>query len=735
MKQRIIIVSNRLPVEIGKRKGAFTYQPSVGGLATGLSSLREAYDMIWLGWPGYICADPTERAEITAALERQQMTPLFLSQEEIALYYEGFSNKTIWPLFHYFAQFVHYDTSYWQAYLQVNQRTADSVLEISRPDDLIWIHDYHLMLVPGLVRAQRPEAAVGFFMHIPFPSYELFRTLPWREELIEGMLGADLLGFHTFDYARHFISASLRLAGVEQSLTELIYKDRILRVDSFPMGIDFEKFNTARSRRPVIRGVRELQPLLEGRKMILSIDRLDYSKGILQRLMGYRRFLELHPEFHEKVKLLMVVAPSRSQVQAYKDLRTRINEWVGRINGEFSTVGWTPVVHFYRAHAFENLAAMYQLADVFLVTPFRDGMNLVAKEYIACRADESGVLILSEMAGAADELREAVLINPNDVDDLAAALYTALTMPEDRQKEEMRKMRRRIQQYDVIRWSNDFIHSLMSIHRDSRMIRDKELNDDGRRQIFAAFRKSRCAMLFLDYDGTLRSFEDTPAQAAPDAELLELLSALADMEHGHCVIVSGRDRATLQQWFGHLALRLIAEHGAWISVGNGQWQSVECLDDSWKEHVRPILDLYVERTPGSLLEEKNYSLVWHYRKVELGLAEIRMRELTSRLGSVAAAFNLQVLHGSKVVEIKNNGINKGRAALQLLQEKPCDFIMAVGDDWTDEFLFKALPPEAVTIKVGVRATAAGYCLAGVTSARELLWDLARQKESHHGAIG
>jgi len=727
MRHRLFTVSNRLPVQFSKRKGVITYQPSVGGLATGLSSLRKAYDLRWLGWPGLISTDPVEQAGITASLGKLDMTPLFLNKEELELYYEGFSNKTIWPLFHYFTQFVDYDASFWQAYKQVNQRTADAVLAASDPGDLIWIHDYHLMLVPGMIRARRPDAVIGYFLHIPFPSFELFRTLPWREELISGVLGADLVGFHTYDYARHFISASLRLADVEQSLTQLVYGDRIIQVDSFPMGIDFDKFDSARSRSPVMRQVRELEPRLEGRKVILSIDRLDYSKGILQRLMGFRRFLELYPEFHEKTKLLMVLVPSRSQVEAYKDLRTKVNEWVGQINGEFSTIGWSPVSHLYRAYGFDSLAALYQLADVCLVTPFRDGMNLVAKEYIACRADESGVLILSEMAGAAEELREAISINPNDIDDIAAALHTALTMPEEKQKESMHKMRERLKRYDVMRWSDDFIHSLEHAHSASQMIRSKEITESVLKKIMTDYERSEHPVIFLDYDGTLRPFEDLPQMAIPDAALLDLLAEVSEPGKCECIIISGRDRATLQKWFGHLPVGLVAEHGAWISRGGGDWRTIEELDESWKGDIRIILNQFVERTPGSMIEEKNYSLVWHYRKADVGLAEVRARELLSRLGSIAGPLDLQVLQGSKVIEIKNTGIHKGRAALQLLQEQSHDFLMALGDDWTDEYLFKSLPADAYTIKVGIRATAAQYCVRNVSQARDLLAGLIRKR--------
>ncbi len=720
MRQRIITLANRLPLSISRRKGVLNYSRSVGGLATGLSSLSSTYDLLWIGWPGYITENMDERQAIREKLSIMNMIPLFLSGHEVEQFYEGFSNKTIWPLFHYFNQHVVYDPNYWRLYQEVNACYAEETLKVLQPGDLIWIHDYHLLLTPQMIRSRQPDAAIGFFLHIPFPSFEVFRTLPWREELITGMLGADLIGFHTYDYMRHFISAAIRLTELEKSMTQLTYQNRIIQVDSFPMGIDFDKFANAAREKAVLGEMARYLSRIGNRKVILSIDRLDYSKGILQRLMGYHRFLALHPEWHEKISFLMVVVPSRAQVDSYSQLRREVDEWVGRINGEFGAIGWSPVQYQYRSFAFNGLAALYQIADVCLVTPFRDGMNLVAKEYIASKESLQGVLVLSEMAGAAEELREAVLINPNDVDDIADALNMALQMPEEQQKERMSKMRLRLRHYDVFRWSNNFIQTLTQARDVSNTIKKKEMTATQWHDIIADFRRSKHPIIFLDYDGTLRSFEDIPEKAFPDPELLQLLTQLPKRNRCQWTIISGRDHETLEKWLGHLPFCLVAEHGAWLKMRNASWQPIEELDTSWKSEIRPVLDHFVERTPGSMVEVKDYSLVWHFRKVDVGLADLRANELKLRLESLALQLNLQVLQGSKVIEIKNAGVNKGRAASKVLQETEHDFIMAIGDDWTDEYLFKAMPETAHTIKVGVQATAAAFCLQDVDKVRELL---------------
>ena len=719
MQKRMWIISNRLPVHISKRQGEFIYTKSAGGLATGLSSFYKTHASQWIGWSGYLTESSADKERIAAALEKESTFPVFLCRREIENYYEGFSNKTIWPLFHYFLEQVIYDKRYWEAYRRVNQRFCDRILKVAKPDEPIWIHDYHLMLLPAMLREKNPQLNIGFFLHIPFPSFEVFRTLPWRSELMQGMLGADLIGFHTHDYARHFLSAASRLLGLEHVLMRLTYEDRIVKVDSFPMGIDFAKFEQAPEKPATEREISRIRYRLGGQKLILSIDRLDYSKGILQRLEAFHLFLQQHPEYREKVTLLLLVVPSRSRVESYRQLKLKVDSIVGRINGEHATIGWTPIWYLYRSAPFHTLSAMYHLADVALITPFRDGMNLVAKEFVASKTNRRGVLILSEMAGAAAELGEALLINPFNIDEIAAALAKALEMAGEEQSRRLQEMQSKIKRYDVTRWAQDFVDGLQQVSEQNAGLRSNLMTSEDEKKIVDRFRRSKNPTLFLDYDGTLVPFARTPAQARPPQGLLDLLCRLGAQIR--LVLISGRRKQDLDEWFADLPLELSAEHGAWIKRKGEDWTTIEPLTGEWKSDILPILEATVARTPGSFVEDKDYSLVWHYRKADVGLGQIRARELTNELLYMTANLNLQVMEGDKIIEIKNAGINKGRSALYFLaQAVETDFILAAGDDYTDEFLFKVLPPAATTIKVGFRMTEARYNVKSHQQVRQLL---------------
>lgn len=718
--QRLLFVSNRLPVSIIKKKGSLQYYQSAGGLATGLSSFYQNYESLWLGWPGIITNNTDERLEITSKLKAQNMYSVFLSRSQIEKYYEGFSNKTIWPLFHYFTQHTLYDKSFWQTYRNVNKLFCDEIVKVATPEDIIWIHDYQLMLLPQLVREKLPDSTIGFFLHIPFPSFEIFRALPWREEILNGVLGADLIGFHTYDYARHFLSSVTRIRGLESTMGKIRHEERVLKVDSFPMGIDYDKFANASQDHAVEHEIKKIKKLLSEQKIILSIDRLDYSKAIPQRLKALEEFLSANPGYQEKIKLILVVVPSRSKVETYRLLKEEVDELVGRINGKFGTIGWTPIWYLYRNLQFPMLSALYNLADVALVTPFRDGMNLIAKEYIASKTDGIGVLILSEMAGASDELGEAITINPNDMEDIKDALGKALAMTESEQIRLNREMQQKLKRYSVNRWAEDFINSLSEIKYEQYSLLTKGLNREQCDSMFDSFQKSKRRLLFLDYDGTLVDFSKLPEAASPDTDLLDLLSHLSQSPLNEIVVISGRDKTTLDNWLGGLDINLVAEHGAWLRLKGESWETIEYLKQDWKKDIRPLLELYVDRTPGSLIESKDFSLAWHYRKADPGLGEIRARQLMDTLLYLTSNLDLQVLEGSKVIEVKNSGINKGKAAEHWLNQQKWDFVLAIGDDWTDEDLFRVMPTNAYSIKVGLTPSVARFYIKSPENVRQVL---------------
>ncbi len=722
---KTIIVSNRLPVKLKKEDGKYIYTPSEGGLATGLGSIYKEGGNIWLGWPGVAIEEEKDRQDAIKNLKKNNMSPVFLTEQEIEEYYEGFSNETLWPNFHYFNQYAEYEETYWQAYKKVNQKFADQLSELTEEGDKIWIHDYQLLLLPALIREKHPNISIGFFLHIPFPSYETFRLLPWRRELLMGMLGSDFLGFHTYDDMRHFLSSVNRLAGIGNSHGQISLGSRKVLVDALPMGIDYDKYATLAADPETLEKEVRYRTLIGDTKIMLSIDRLDYSKGIPQRLRAFELFLQRYPEYKEKVSLLMVVVPSRDQVGKYKELKEEIDLLVGRINGNLSRMTWNPIHYFYRSFPLHALSAFYRMAKVALVTPMRDGMNLVAKEFIASKLNKKGVLVLSEMAGASKELSEAILINPNNIEQMIRAFKQALEMPEEEQIHNLEVMQNSLKRYNIHHWVKLFMERLDYIKSEQLALQTKILDKTSQLPLEEAYRNAESRIIFLDYDGTLTPFHSDPQQASPDTELKSIILKLTEDGKNRIVVISGRDKDTLERWFGNYKLDLIAEHGVWLRMYGKKWKTLATLRDNWKKEINDVLEDYVGRTPGSFIEQKDYSLVWHYRKVETGLGELRTRELTSHLKYLASDQNLHVLEGDMVVEIKSSEVNKGRAAQKWLKDASAEFYMAAGDDWTDEDTFKAMPEKAFTIKVGNTPSAAKYSVTDYSDVRKLLISLSR----------
>ncbi|TYZ14470.1 bifunctional alpha,alpha-trehalose-phosphate synthase (UDP-forming)/trehalose-phosphatase [Hymenobacter lutimineralis] len=721
---RTIIVSNRLPTKVLRTEESLTFQPSEGGLATGLGSIYRQQGNVWVGWPGLFVEDASEEEYVREQLRDDSMVPVFLTEPEIRDFYEGFSNSTLWPTFHYFSQYATYEQSHWEAYVAVNEKFCQAVLALAGPEDTIWVHDYQLLLLPAMLRQARPEATIGFFLHIPFPSYELIRVLPWRKELLEGMLGADLLGFHTFGYMRHFLSAVSQLLGFSSQNGQIETGARTVLVDAFPMGIDYERYVQAAASAAAVQHEAVYREALREVRVILSIDRLDYSKGIAQRLRAFELLIQRYPEWREQVSLIMVVVPSRDQVAQYAALKEEIDELVGRINAQYRTIGWTPIHYFYRSFPLEELASLYRLAEVALVTPMRDGMNLVAKEFVASKADGHGVLILSERAGAARELSDALIINPTDTGQLAEAMHDALVMPEDEQQLRMGAMQALVSQYNVFAWAKLFMDRLAYTKIKQHTLATEMLTPAVLQQLRVHYQDAQQRLLLLDYDGTLAPFNTNPQRAQPDQELRLLLQALADIPQNRVVIISGRDRHTLEAWLGHLPIDFIAEHGVWLRPAGEEWQLFQTLNNEWMRDIRPILELYVARTAGSFIEDKEYSLVWHYRRADAELGAMRARDLLNHLTFMTSNSDLQVMEGNKVIEIKTAGINKGSAAARWLATYQPGFTLAIGDDRTDEDTFRAMPPEAYTVKVGsTPRSLARFSVASTTDVRKLLRSL------------
>lgn len=454
---RLMLVSNRLPVTVSSGELGWQVKASAGGVATALSDLLKRHGGQWIGWAGNIAEDG-QTDELDALLAMQGLVPVPLSAHDVVEYYERFANGVIWPLFHYQIDRLPLADAKWDLYRRVNERFADAVCRCYRPGDIIWVHDYHLLLLPQLLRERLPSARIGFFLHIPFPSSELIRILPWRKALLTGMLGADLVGFHTRSYARHFLAALDQVLELDPAADHVAFEGREVRFGAFPIGIDAARFDNLARNEEVQAMAAAIRDDAAGRAILLGVDRLDYTKGIPRRLLAFEHLLATHPELCNKVRLVQVAVPSRGGVESYQTFRRGVEELVGRINGRYGTAGWVPVHYLHRSFSTEELVALYRAADVMLVTPLRDGMNLVAKEFVASRPDEGGVLVLSEFAGAAETLEDALLINPYDIAGTAEVLARALSLDPVERQHRMSRLRAEVATHDVHTWARSFLN-------------------------------------------------------------------------------------------------------------------------------------------------------------------------------------------------------------------------------------------------------------------------------------
>ena len=728
MASRLIVVSNRLPLTLRKGNGGWVTEASSGGLATAMNPLLRGSSGIWIGWAGD--SSETDSKERRALLEGWARTERCFAVELPAAVakgsYEGYANQTLWPILHSFPSQLRFDATGWEAYSQANRIFCEAVTEHYQPGDLVWVHDYHLMLLPQMLRVELPDAAIGFFLHIPFPSGEIFPILPRREELLQGLLGADLLVFQTHGHLQQFRSALLRVLGIESRVTEVAMGGRSVRLEALPIGIaPREYINLLEEDEATAQHYHEWVARYQGRRVLLAVDRLDYTKGVPERLRAYAKLLRSSPELREKVVLIQIAVPTREGIDTYQDLRTTVNQLVGEINGKLGTPDWTPLVYINRAVERKELVALYKLADVCWVGSLRDGMNLVAKEYVACKGDGNGVLLLSEFAGAAAEMGEALLINPFDEDRTADAVRRALALDEQEKRERMRALHARVLRNDVFRWGDRFMKTLT----EAVAARGRYLDTQPKRlkgfQIQEAYLRARRRLLILDYDGTLVPFADSPHRAIPPPVLLQLLEALAQDPANMLVVMSGRRAQDLDRWFGAIeGMWLVAEHGAVLRPSrSSSWEPLRAqVSTDWKTTVTPILEHFVDRTPGSFIEEKEYALVWHYRRAEPEFGEWLANELVSMLEAMLAETELRALRGHKIVEVRPVWANKGAVFERLVAAQPNpDFLFAVGDDRTDEDLFERIGGDGVwTLHVGSGATRAAYVTPDFESVRGLL---------------
>lgn len=708
MTSRLIVASTRLPITLEHGEEGWRATESTGGLVTALASIREKSDFSWLGWPGLSVPD-SEQKPVTQVLQKHKSTPIFIDPEHMEGFYEGFSNEVLWPLFHNFTERTHFSRENWNSYVHVNQQYADAIAAQARPGDLIWIHDYQLCLVPQMLREKGLGCPIGFFLHIPFPSADTYRTLPVADLLLRGLLGADLIGFHTYEYVSHFRMACLRVLGMDSDVMHIGLQSRQVELAVLPIGIDPEDVKGMLRTPEARREQTELERTFAGKHIIVGVDRLDYTKGIPQKLLAFEELLETHPEWRENVVFVQVAAPSRTGVEEYQQLKREVDEYVGRINGKYSTPSHTPVVYVNQSISRVRLAGLYRAAEIALVTPLRDGMNLVALEYVAARAGRGGTLILSEFAGAAHCLPGSRLVNPFNISQVAHVLADSLEN-DGPHLDTFSHMQKFVEENTSMQWAQLFLDRLSS-YAGNRPQEAKLLSLQNTR-LASRIKRARQPLIFLDYDGTLRSYVINPKEAVPDQRILGVLQELGTLATVY--VVSGRDGGTLESWLGHLPIGLVCEHGLAIKPPGGSWEGRRNVSGSALTRlVRPIFEEFVSRTPGSSIEVKDAAIAWHTRAADPEYSAFQSKELLTRLEDLLKRRPYKVLRGNRVIEVRHEHVTKGNAVGHLLERyTSADLLFCAGDDRTDEDMMAAIPESwrerTITCWVGSQNVHADY---------------------------
>lgn len=719
---KIITVSYRLPLSLRKQQGKVKITQSAGGLATAILSYSEK-SKVNLTWVGVADFDAATWEENKDRFEKNfDIEPVFLEKQLNRKFYNIFSNSVLWALFHYFPSFVEFTDDAFEAYKTANEIVADKISEVYEPGDIVWVHDYHFLGLPKLIRERHPDAKIGFFLHIPFPNFEIFRILPNKAKryILDGILGSNVAGFHTWDNTIHFTECVEKILGLSHKNFLFSQDSHRTKAGSFPISIDYNKFNNAFDKDRVVTLRNEIKELYGDKKIIFSVDRLDYTKGITNRLNAFEKFLQKYPEWKENVVFLLVLVPSREEIKKYGERKRLIELNIGRINGNMGNYKWTPIVYQYQSVDFDKLIALYTSADAALISPVRDGMNLVAKEYVASRKDLRGALVLSSMAGAAKELKEAITINPFDAEMIADKLYYGLNMSEEEQARRLERMQKYLQKHDVFRWASRFLEETEAVHQHDSHAAD--LKGEARTELLSKFNSAEKRLLLLDFDGTLVNLKARPELAVPGEDVLETLKNLSADPKNELWIVSGRNRQFLQEHLGHLNLGMIAEHGGYIK--NPDWEPVISGKPEWKNQVIAIMQDYVDTNVESFAETKEFGVAWHYRNVDEKQGFNASRELLMLLKNHLYNTPVQIIDGNKVIEVKHYLAHKGSTCKNNVLTGKHDFVIAFGDDKTDEDLFEMLPGEnEYSVKVGKGNTSANYRLDSVEEVLAFLKDM------------
>lgn len=721
-KQRLLVVANRLPVA-ATRKGedSWTLEISVGGLVSALLGVNE-FETRWIGWAGVNVPDEIGQRTLTEALAEKRCIPVFLDEEIVHQYYNGYCNNILWPLFHYLGlpqedrlATTRSFQSQFDAYKKANQMFADVVNEHYEEGDVIWCHDYHLMFLPECLKQYNSKMKVGWFLHTPFPSSEIHRTLPSRSELLRSVLAADLVGFHTYDYARHFVSACTRILGLEGTPDGVEDQGKLTRVAAFPIGIDSDRFIRALQLPPVKDHMKELQDRFAGRKVMLGVDRLDMIKGIPQKILAFEKFLEENPNWRDKVVLLQIAVPTRTDVPEYQKLTCQVHEIVGRINGRFGTLTTVPIHHLDRSLDFHALCALYAVTDVALVTSLRDGMNLVSYEFVACQALKKGVLILSEFAGAAQSLGAgAILVNPWNITEVAASIGYALNMPADEREKRHQHNFMHVTTHTSQEWAETFVSELNDTVVEAQL-RTRQIPPLLRTaDALERYLQSNNRLLILGFNATLTEPVDAPGRRVDQFKEMELklhpdlkepLKRLCDDPKTTVVVLSGSDRTILDKNFGEYNMWLAAEHGMFLRLTKRDWMTTmpENLHMDWVDSVKHVFEYFTERTPRSHFELRETSLVWNYKYADIEFGRLQAKDMLQHLwtGPISNA-SVEVVQGGRSVEVRAVGVTKGAAIDRILGEivhnkdanTPIDYVLCVGHFLPkDEDIYTFFEPE------------------------------------------
>lgn len=710
------IVSNRLPWTCGgEGENPNQLVRSPGGLVAAMLPVHQAEGAYWVGHGGF----PSDLPGLEAILMKDRLVDVPISAADYAAYYNGASNGCLWPIFHYFPAIANFDEANWEAYRRVNHIFAKILLERVRPGDLVWIHDYQLMLLPRLLREVMPDLRIGYFHHIPFPASEVFKLLPWREEILEGLLGADLVGFHTLEYARHFGSVSARILGLEIRGENIHHGDRIVRTGAFPLGIDTDGILGAMQSDMHQITLAELNQTFAGRKLVLGVDRLDYTKGIRERLEAFACYLRLHPEASKNTVLMLLCVPSRVAVNSYATLRQEIEQLVGRINGEYGTTANQPVHYLFQSRSLPELTALYRRADVCLVTPLRDGLNLVCKEYCAVRHDLGGMLIISEFAGASEELGEALIVNPFDTQGVAKAIHSALTMDDKERKTRMSALRQRVLEANNQAWAGLFIATLdevaeLNLQHMSRCLENPQ-------EVLELLNRLKAAPQIL---AVIDDNAFTRRHARPQ-ELDQLLVKLQARFGDRLValVITGESVQTARVRPG---IWLTTECGACLypPMGSPIKSAVTLADlGAYRPEIMRILIELGRKIPRSRLIESSSSIAWTMGATSSDMAKVLLNETRHAITTILERspwFCANIHHGL-IVRCSTFGPAQAVELVltQIDPENKC-VLLTIGDRYTDEGLFKLQEERNCSVAIATPATTAQYLIADAPSFLEVV---------------